>query len=102
MLELFLDPIPDVGLAIANVSADSETGWAFSSVSPLVESPDGHIKISGEVLDRHQLVVRCHSVIVRLDPVDGRSGILSKTSEHAPTPGQRRFSNCQILFFGLA
>lgn len=102
MLKLFLDPVLDVGLAIANVSADSETGWSFSSVSPLVEGPDGHIKVSGELLDCHQLVVRCHNVIVCLDPVDRRSRLLSRAFEHAPTPGQRRFSNCQILFFGLA
>lgn len=102
MLELLLDPILDVGLAVANVSADSESGWSFSSVSPLVGGPDRHIKVSGELLDRHELVVRCHSVIVWLDPVHGRSRILSRAFEHTPTPGQTRLSNCQSFSFGSA
>lgn len=65
---LLADPVLDVFPPVADVSADSESGWSFSSVSPLVESSDGHAEVSGEFLDCHELFVGCHRLIVLLHP----------------------------------
>ena len=68
MLELLLDPLLNVGAPVSDVSADSESWWSFSSVSPLVEGSDGHAEVSGEFLDCHELLVGCHDVMVLLNP----------------------------------
>jgi hypothetical protein len=68
MLKLLLDPLFDIGAPVADVSANSESWWSFSSISPLVEGSDGHAEVSGEFLDCDELVVGGHGVMVLLDP----------------------------------
>lgn len=65
---LLADPVLDVLPPVADVSADSESGWSFSSVSPLVEGSDGHAEVSSEFLDCHELFVGCHGVMVLVNP----------------------------------
>lgn len=50
------------------MSADSESGWSFSSVSPLVQGSDGHAEVSGEFLDCDEMLVGGHGVMVLLNP----------------------------------
>lgn len=68
MLNLLLDPFLNIGAPVSDVAADSESGWSFSSVSPLVEGSDGHAEVLGEFLDCHELFVGCHDLMVLLNP----------------------------------
>jgi hypothetical protein len=73
MLELLLNPFVDVGTPVSDMSTDPESGWPLSSVPPLVQGPDRHAQVLGELLDGHELFVGCHGLTFVLDPFDGLS-----------------------------
>ncbi len=49
--------------------ADTESGWALVSVSPGVDSGDGHAQVVGEFLDGYKTVGGFHSLILLFDPL---------------------------------
>jgi hypothetical protein len=57
-----LDPLLDIAPPVADIPAHSETKWAFSAVSPLVEGGNGHVEVFGELLDSEEPVPRFHTV----------------------------------------
>lgn len=66
----------DVAPAVANMSADSESWWSFSAVSPLVEGGDGYAEVFGEFLDGEELVPLSHAVDHVGDPVGSVSSLV--------------------------
>jgi hypothetical protein len=64
-----LDPFLDIAPPVAHMSAYSETRWAFSAVSPLVEGGNGHVEVFGELLDGEEPVPLFHTVDHVRDPV---------------------------------
>ena len=95
MLKLPFDPLLNIGAPVSDVSANSESGWSFTSVSPLVQGPNGHAEVLGEILDGHELFVGCHRLIVSSDPF-GSLSIQCQQPFREPfrrllRPGQQHF-----------
>ena len=65
-----LDPFLDVAPPVADMSAHSETRWAFSAVAPLIKGGDGDAEVFGKLLDSEEPVRVFHTFDHQQDPVD--------------------------------
>jgi hypothetical protein len=61
------------------MSAHTETGWAFSAVSPLIEGGDGHPEIVGELGDGEEPIEGVHGAILQDDPRNNLAKSLCKS-----------------------
>ncbi len=62
------DPLLDVVASVAEVLADSETGWTLTPVPPGVDRGDGHVEKLGELLGGEQRLKMVHCAIVDDNP----------------------------------
>lgn len=67
--QLGSDPLLDVLLAEAKVSADAEARRPLPPVAPRVDGRQGDTEVRSEVLDAQQPIELVHGLIVRFHPV---------------------------------
>ncbi len=65
-----VDPFLNVGVSVAKVLADPESGWALAAISPRIDGCYGHIEMVGEVIHCKQPVEGVHTGILRNDPLN--------------------------------